>query len=101
MVLPVVGPATSAPVVLLKMANDWFTHCTYCVAPTAPLVSGGALVTEKLYCPAPKPSKLVPTTGVNGTMVCWRTGSSVRTCVSKAGGKGILRACSTPLQPDA
>jgi hypothetical protein len=35
-------PETASPVVLLKMANAVFTHCTYCVAPTAPFGSGGA-----------------------------------------------------------
>src|SRR5258708_3850162 len=35
--LPSVGPATSAPVTLSKTANSALTHCTYCVAPTAPL----------------------------------------------------------------
>jgi hypothetical protein len=41
-VLPSVGPAISAPFVLLNIANDPFTHCTYCVNPTTPFVSGGA-----------------------------------------------------------
>src|ERR1700745_74157 len=90
--LPAVGPATSAPVVLLKIANDVFTHCTYCVGPTVPLVSGGALVTVKPYCPWPRPSKLLPTMGVKGTTVCCRTGSSPRAL--KPGGSGILRTGS-------
>src|SRR5450631_3661992 len=91
-VLPAVGPAIRAPVDLLKMANELLTHCTYCVAPTVPLVSGGALLTVNPYCPAPRPSKLVPTTGVNGTMVLCRTGSS-SSGVSPEG-KGILRTGS-------
>src|SRR5206468_11317479 len=64
MVLPAVGPEIRAPVLLLKIANDVFTHCTYCVAPTVPLVSGGAPVTLKPYCPLPRPSKLNVTGGV-------------------------------------
>src|SRR5450631_305860 len=68
-VLPAVGPAINAPVVLLKTANEVFTHCTYCVVPTVPSVSGGALVTLKPYCPLPRPSKLCVTGGVGGAMV--------------------------------
>src|SRR5439155_23984087 len=41
-VLPATGPMRRAPVVLSKTANDSFTHCTTCVAPTARFVSGGA-----------------------------------------------------------
>ena len=41
-VLPSTGPRIMAPVALSNTANDAFTHCTYWVAPTAPLVSGGA-----------------------------------------------------------
>src|SRR6266853_2386852 len=36
------GPITEAPVVLLKTWKPSLTICTYCVAPTSPLVSGGA-----------------------------------------------------------
>src|ERR1039457_2309831 len=43
--LPATGPATRPPLLLLKMAKSVFTHCTYWVAPTAPLVSGGAYCT--------------------------------------------------------
>ncbi len=76
-VLPAVGPATSAPVDLLKIANEVFTHCTYWVAPTVPSVSGGALVTLKPYCPFSRPSKLCVTGGVGGaTVPTWITGSS-------------------------
>ena len=39
------GPKTTAPVVLLKTANSEFTACRYWVAPTAPIVSGGAELT--------------------------------------------------------
>src|SRR5512135_1900442 len=86
-VFPAVGPAMSAPVVLLKTANDVFTHWTYWVAPTVPLVSGGALVTLNPYCPAPSPSKLWPTTGVLGmTLVC-NTGSSA--LGERPGGSGM------------
>ena len=57
-VLPAVGPAMSAPVVLLNMAKDEFTDWRYCVAPTAPLVSGGAPFTVNPYWALPRPSKL-------------------------------------------
>src|SRR5438309_8558765 len=36
------GPITEAPVVLLKTWKPSLTIWTYCVAPTSPLVSGGA-----------------------------------------------------------
>src|SRR5260370_42226917 len=36
------GPNTDAPVVLLKTWKPSLTIWTYCVAPTSPLVSGGA-----------------------------------------------------------
>src|SRR5258708_32094373 len=58
--LPAMGPSSRAPVVLSKTAKDSLTHWTYCVAPTAPLVSGGAEFTEKLGKPLPRPSKLSP-----------------------------------------
>src|SRR6185503_1128322 len=45
-VFPAAGPYTSAPVDLLNTAKEVFTHCTYWVAPAAPLVSGGAPVGE-------------------------------------------------------
>src|SRR5713226_7533539 len=74
-VLPAVGPATRAPVDLLKMANDVFTHCAYWVAPTAPLVSGGAPVMVNPYCPLPKPSKFRVGVGViRPTLEVCRTG---------------------------
>src|SRR4051794_40640277 len=57
-VLPVIGPASLAPVALSNTANDSFTHCTYCVAPTAPLVSGGAASGANPRSPAPTPAKL-------------------------------------------
>ena len=49
-----------APVDLLKTAKEVLTHCTYWVAPAAPLVSGGAPVAEKPGNPTPTPSKLRP-----------------------------------------
>ena len=39
-VLMLDGPARDAPV-LLKTSNCELTICTYCVGPTAPVVSGG------------------------------------------------------------
>src|SRR5258708_3737168 len=50
------GPATRAPVDLSKIAKEEFTHWTYCVRPTAPLVSGGAAFWLKPVNPRPKPS---------------------------------------------
>ena len=43
-VLPLIGPSCTAPVALLKIDSPAFefTHCTYCVAPTAPFTSDGA-----------------------------------------------------------
>src|SRR5579859_7258477 len=68
-VFPAAGPETRLPFVLSKMANERFTHCTYCVAPTAPSVSGGAQHTEKAAWlkPCPKPSKFRPVVGAS----CW------------------------------
>src|ERR1019366_8095466 len=62
--LPATGPATRPPLLLLKMAKSVFTHCTYWVAPTAPLVSGGTYCTMNPYLPLPSPSKLLPIRGV-------------------------------------
>src|SRR3954454_11348350 len=88
-VFPAVGPEISAPLLLLNIANDVFTHCTYCVAPTVPLVSGGAPGTLYPYRPGPRPSKLWLTNGVSGSMLVWRTGSSA-SC-DKPGGSGMRR----------
>src|SRR5260370_19329322 len=96
MVLPAVGPEISAPVLLLKIANEVFTHCTYCVAPTVPLVSGGAPVTLKPYWPLPSPSKLWLTGGVgSGIVVVCRTGSS--SSWERPGGSGMRFRGSTSL----
>src|SRR5215475_4019459 len=63
-VFPATGPSTTLPVVLLKTAKDSFTHWTTCEAPTAALVSGGALLTENAPFgptnPWPTPSKFSP-----------------------------------------
>src|SRR5215472_19003856 len=66
-VLPSVGPATRAPVVLSNTAKERFTHCTYWVKPAAPLVSGGAQHGEKPGgVPCPRPSKLSPGVRASG-----------------------------------
>src|SRR5215475_3211518 len=66
-VLPSVGAATSAPVVLLNTAKERFTHCTYWVKPAAPLVSGCAQHGEKTRrVPCPMPSKLSPVVRASG-----------------------------------
>src|ERR1700682_728360 len=79
--LPTVGPSTTAPVVLLNTANEVLTHCTYWVRPTAPFVSGGAEVTEKVPLgpvkPCPRPSKLRRlVTATWGPVKTWTTGSA-------------------------
>src|SRR5690242_6052107 len=52
---PAVGPCTRAPVALSNTAKSRFTHCTNCVVPAAPFVSGGAQQSEKLPRPTPTP----------------------------------------------
>src|ERR1022692_4901492 len=74
--LPATGPATRPPLLLLKMAKSVFTHCTYWVAPTAPLVSGGEYSTMNPYLPLPSPSKLLLIRGVYPKVRHCRTGSS-------------------------
>src|SRR5574337_1464900 len=91
-VLPAVGPEIRAPLDLLNTANEVFTHCTYWVLPTVPLVSGGAPVTLNPYCPAPRPSKLWLTIGVRGVKANCRTGSSPSGV--RPGGSGIWRTGS-------
>src|SRR5713101_9467597 len=96
-VLPAVGPAMRAPLDLLKIAKEVFTHCTYWVAPTVPLVSGGAPVTLKPYWPLPSPSKLWLTGGVgSGIVVVCRTGSS--SSWERPGGSGMRFKGSTSLR---
>src|SRR5574337_657320 len=56
-VLPLTGPKRTLPVPLSNTANDRFTHCTYWVAPGAPLLSGGAQQSLKLPNPTPTPMK--------------------------------------------
>src|ERR1700682_5291775 len=63
---PSVGPATRAPVTLSKTAKPALTHCTYCVAPTAPLVSGGEKSRRNPYCPWPHPSIFKPRLAATG-----------------------------------
>src|SRR6267154_125031 len=93
-VLVAVGPAISAPVDLLKIANDEFTNWKYWVAPMAPLVSGGALFTVKPYCALPRPSKLRLVVGVAAAMVCCRTRSCVTGAPAMPGGRGMRRTGS-------
>src|SRR5713226_5405827 len=96
-VFPAAGSEIRAPVDLLKMAKEVFTHCTYCVAPTVPLVSGGAQVTLKPYWPLPSPSKLWLTGGVgSGIVVVCRTGSSSSRV--RPGGSGMRFKGSTSLR---
>src|SRR3974390_2433904 len=74
---PWAGPKMSLPVDLSNTAKDVLTHWTYCVRPTAPLVSGGMKEMLNPYCPAPSPSKLLPTSVAGGISVRCRSGSSV------------------------
>src|SRR5437016_4312901 len=70
MVLPAAGPYTVAPVALSNTAKDSLTHCTYCVAPTAPFVSGGAALTLNPGNPEPTPSKLCVVAGADVAPLC-------------------------------
>src|SRR5262245_42277369 len=99
-VLPAVGPAILAPVALSNTAKDVFTHWTYWFRPTAPLVSGGALVTVKPNDAFPKPSKPRFTVGASAaagakTADCIAA-SPVAACCGdpRPGGKGIRRTGS-------
>src|SRR6266567_1851695 len=80
------GPITEAPVVLLKTWKPSLTICTYCVAPTSPLVSGGA----QLHATPGKgmPLKLRMGIGMlgnaklfNTSNVSWTTGSGLSLCL--------------------
>src|SRR5215472_1143974 len=85
-VLPSVGPATRAPVVLSNTAKERFTHCTYWVKPTAPLVSGGAQHGEKPGgVPCPRPSKLSPTVGASGVGAAEVAAAANRRCSTGSG----------------
>src|SRR5262249_58651596 len=71
-------PAAIVPVVLSKTPMPVLTICTYWVAPTAPLGSGGAQPQKLAGSPAPRPrppklSPVVPASGPPG--VVWATGS--------------------------
>src|SRR5262245_38938827 len=54
----------SAPVDLLYTANPVLTICTYCVAPTAPLGSGGAQAQKLARSPLPRPMPPKPSEGL-------------------------------------
>src|SRR5438552_1601088 len=98
--LPAVGPATSAPVDLLNTAKDSFTHWTYCVAPTAPLVSGGAELIVNPSEAFPKPSKPKPRAGARvagaNAAVCWWAISGSLSGFSPTG-RGMWRTGSASL----
>src|SRR5437763_17074808 len=94
---PATGPLRTLPVALSKTAKELLTHCTYWVRPTAPLVSGGALVILKPAKPEPSPSKPSPAVGArpvgaNGA-VCWCTASGTVEGF-KPSGNGIARTRS-------
>src|SRR5258707_15721338 len=76
--LPAMGPSNLTPELLTKTAKDSLAPWTFCVAPTAPLVSGGAEFTEKLGNPLPRPSKVSPPGAREVLLVAkldWTTGS--------------------------
>src|SRR5215467_4521214 len=76
-VFPAVGPAVRFPVALSNTAKSRFTHCTNCVDPAAPLVSGGAQQFEKVpVIPTPTPKKSKPGIALTrGPMELCSTGS--------------------------
>src|ERR687884_374207 len=76
-----------APVVLSYTANASLTHCTYCVAPIAPFVSGGAAWGVNPP-PLPSPSKLSSAEGV-GVGVGVAVGVGVGVGVGVAVGVGV------------
>lgn len=82
-VLPATGPKSSSPVVLSKTAKLVLFHCTYCFAPTRPLVSGGLLEGINPASPTPTPRKFKPvgrgaeTTGPKKVWMKLRVGVSV------------------------
>src|SRR5258706_8908446 len=79
--LPSNGPATIAPLVLSNTANSRLTHCTYCVSPTAPLVSGGDASITNPYWPCPSPSKFRPMVAETGGRTCsWSAASATAYC---------------------
>src|SRR6516162_3109837 len=109
--LPGVGPRTVAPVALSNTSKVTFTHWTNCVAPTAPLVSGGTngppLATVSGRALRPSKFKPIPTfspapdtvlaTGsdcseVNGDRVGWASGA----CVGPLDCAGITTWCNGP-----
>src|SRR5260370_24738928 len=99
-VLPGVGPASRARFVLLNTANEELTQCTYWVEPTAPLVSGGALLTTKPSELLPRPSNPKPAVGwseagASGAVLWWTV--SVWSGVLSPGGSGMRRAGSASL----
>src|SRR5260370_146890 len=98
-IFPAKGPVVNEPVALSNTAKDVFTHWTYLVRPTAPLVSGGAPVTLKVYCRSPRPSKLLLTViaaSGEGAAALWST-ASARKGDLILGDQGIRRTSSASL----
>jgi hypothetical protein len=97
-VLPATGPYTSAPLALSNTAKLALTHCTYCVAPTAPVVSGGAYWSRKLPRPTPMPSNPTPLTvaAVVPARDC-TTGSLACPGASTSGMRNSRTRCSAPV----
>src|SRR5215471_21568755 len=84
-VFPAVGPKSSAPVVLLKTAKLVLFHCTYCFAPTRPLVSGGLLEGTNPASPTPTPRKFKPVAGGAETAAPKKACTKLRVGVSVGG----------------
>src|SRR5260370_41419549 len=90
------GANTDATVVLSKTWKPSLTIWTYCVAPTSPLVSGGA----QLHATPGKgtPSKLRSGLGILRPakalteLADWTTGSALSTCFLEAGTLGFSLA---------
>src|SRR5258708_22607747 len=81
--LPSNGPATMAPVALSNTAYSRLTHCTYCVSPTAPLVSGGEASMTNPYWLCPRPSKFRPMVAETRRRLCaCRAASATAYCGS-------------------
>src|SRR5215469_7880201 len=100
--LPGVGPITVAPVVLSKTSKVTLTHSTNCVAPTAPLVSGGtkgpplATVSSALT-----PSKLSPILMLDGMAAgACATGSGCELVNGPLVGCATANCCDPPVCED-
>src|SRR5207244_5369992 len=91
------GPSTDAPVALLKTWKPSLTICTYWVAPTSPLVSGGAQLQATPGNPMPLKFRsglgmLTVMRLVKAVKLFWTTVSGLSLCL--LGIFGFSLACS-------